>query len=59
MLIAYFDADDLNATIGTFVQSQDPFDLWFKESLKDVTGVDFSSLPPGMKLPELLSTFEA
>lgn len=59
LLIAFFDTDDLNAAVGAFIQSQDPFDLWFKQSLKEVTGVDFENLPPGLKLPELVSTFEA
>jgi hypothetical protein len=58
-LLAFFDADDVNAAFAAFIQSQDPFDLWFKQSLNDVTGVDLANLPPGMKLPELVSTYES
>jgi hypothetical protein len=59
LFIVYFDAPDVRAVFEEFIQSQDAFDLWFKEQLKNVTGVDMHNLPPDMKLPELLSTFEA
>lgn len=58
-MIAYFAPDDLNVAGGAFVQSQDPFDLWFKQCLSDITGVDFVNLPHGMKLPKLVSIFES
>jgi hypothetical protein len=59
LLIGVFDAPDANTTIGAFVQSQDEFDLWFKKRLLDVTGLDMNNPPADMKLPELVSTFEA
>lgn len=59
LLIGVFDAPDANATIGSFVKSQDDFDLWFKGQVKNATGVDLNNPPADMKLPELVSTFEA
>ena len=58
-LIAYFDAADVNQAFATFVPSQDEFDLWFKRRLNDVTGVDLNNPPADLKLPELVSTYEA
>jgi len=59
LLIGYFDAQDANAALGAFIQSQDEFDLWFKAEVKNATGLDLNNPPADMKLPELLSTFEA
>lgn len=59
LLIGVFYAPDANATIGSFVKSQDAFDLWFKGQVKNATGVDLNNPPADMKLPELVSTFEA
>jgi hypothetical protein len=41
-----------------FSQSQEPFDVWFKSQLADVSGVDLGNLPPDMQLPELVSSYE-
>ena len=59
LLIGYFDAQDANAALGAFIQSQDEFDLWFKAEVNNATGLDLNNPPADMKLPELLSTFEA
>ena len=58
-LVAYMEANDFNKALTQFVQSRDSFDMWFKERLADVTGVDLNNPPPGMKFPELVSTYEA
>jgi hypothetical protein len=42
-----------------FSQSQEPFDVWFKQRLAAVSGVDLGNLPPDMQLPELVSSYEA
>ena len=59
LLIGVFDAPDAKAALGAFIQSQDTFDLWFKDQVKNATGVDLNNLPPDTKFPELVSTFEA
>jgi hypothetical protein len=57
--VAYMEAADFNKALMQFSQSRDSFDMWFKERLADVTGVDLNNPPPDMKLPELVSTYEA
>jgi hypothetical protein len=57
--VVYFDSADVNRVIAGFVQSQDPFDLWFKDQIRETTGLDLNNPPADMKLPELVSTFEA
>lgn len=59
LLIGYFDTPDANAALGAFIRSQDAFDLWFKAQVKNATGLDLNNPPATMKMPELLSTFEA
>jgi hypothetical protein len=58
-LVAFFDVADVNQAFAAFIQSQDEFDLWFKRRLNDVTGLDLNNPPADMKLPELVSTYEA
>ncbi len=58
-LIAYFEVADVNQAFPLFIQSRDEFDLWFNRRLSDVTGVDLNNPPADMKLPELLSSYEA
>lgn len=58
-LVAYMESADFNRALGLFVQSQDEFDQWFKRGLGEVTGVDLNNPPPDMKLPELVSRYEA
>ena len=58
-LVGYMETKDFKNAIGMFSQSQDAFDLWFKRRFAEVTGVDFNNLPPDMKLPELLSSYQA
>lgn len=42
----YLEGPDLNASLTAFGSSRDPFDLWFKERLLELTGVDISAGPP-------------
>ena len=58
-LVAYMESANFQAALGSFVSSRDGFDLWFKECLAEVTGVDLNSPPAGMALPELLSSYAA
>jgi hypothetical protein len=57
--VLYWDSADANQVVSDFVQSQDPFDLWFKDQVREVTGLDLNNPPADMKLPELVSTYEA
>jgi hypothetical protein len=58
-LVAYMESEDFGRSLGQFSQSQDEFDLWFKRRLAEATGVDLNNPPPGMQLPELVSSYEA
>lgn len=58
-LVAYMESEDFNRALGQFAQSQNEFDVWFKRRLDEVTGVDLNNPPPDMKLPELVSSYEA
>jgi len=56
--VVYIESDDFERAFGQFVQSQDEFDLWFKERVLDISGLDLNN-PPEMELPELLSVYSA
>jgi hypothetical protein len=52
-VIVFFEADDVQKSLSDFGQSQDPFDVWLKDGMKAVTGVDFN-VPRQDPYPELL-----
>ncbi len=58
-LVGYMEANNFGDAVSQFSASQDPFDLWFKKRMADVTGVDLNNLPPGFAPPELLSHYDA
>jgi hypothetical protein len=58
LFVVYFQSEDIPSSVGQFVGSQDPFDLWFKDRVKASTGVDLNTPPPG-PLSEILSVYEA
>src|SRR5688572_15873085 len=58
-LVAYMESGDFNRALQLFVESRDEFDQWFKRRLAEVTGLDMNNLPPDMRLPELVSRYEA
>lgn len=49
--IIYLESDDLGAAISGLASSTAPHDVWFKQSLLDVDGIDWSKPLPG-PLPE-------
>ena len=55
--IIYLESADLNGAVGAFIMSQDPFDLWFKQKVLELTGIDFSVPPPG-PLSECVGSYE-
>ena len=54
--VAYIETGDFGKAFQLFVESREPFDLWFKERLADATGVDLND-PPKIDLPELASSY--
>ena len=58
-LIGYCESADFGRALPMFVASRDPFDVWFKEQMMAVTGVDLNNPPADMKPAELLSKSRA
>jgi hypothetical protein len=58
-LIGYIESADFNRALSSFVGSRDPFDLWFKEEMLNVTGVDLNNPPADLAPAELLSYYQA
>ena len=58
-LIGYMESADFESALGQFAASRDPFDVWFKEQFLEVTGFDFEHPPADMRMPELLSLYQA
>jgi hypothetical protein len=58
-VIGYMESNDFNHAFQSFVASRDPFDLWFKQQMLAVTGLDLNNPPPNMTPPELLSCYQA
>ena len=57
-LIGYMESADFPRALEQFSQSRDAFDVWFKQRMRDATGLDLAN-PPQTGLPELLLTYEA
>jgi hypothetical protein len=58
-LVGYMEAANFGQAVGQFGASTEAFDLWFKQRMNEVTGVDFSNIPADFRPPELLSRYEA
>ncbi len=56
LILVYLEAPDPIKALQEFGRSQDPFDRWFKEEVKAITGVDLNQPPPG-PLPAPLGTY--
>lgn len=57
MVLISFESKDPLKSLGAFGASKDPFDVWFKEKVKETTGVDLNQ-PPAGPLPKEVLTFE-
>ena len=55
MAVVFIEADDLEKAFGTLGKSDDPFDVWFRDLIRDVHGI---SLEDGMPLPEHVLHFD-
>jgi len=52
------ESPDLERGLTMFTESREEFDLWFKQRLADVTGIDLNE-PGEDGLFEVLSSYEA
>jgi hypothetical protein len=58
LAIVYFEAPDIPRVFEVIGSSQEPFDVWFREQVKDIQGIDFSQPLPG-PLPEVFIDWRA
>jgi hypothetical protein len=57
LFLLWAESDDMMAAFTSFIQSREPFDVWSKEQMRDITGIDFNEPPPGV--PEVLMDWSA
>lgn len=57
LAIVWVEGSDPIEALVNFVKSREPFDVWFKEQVLDITGVDLNQPPPA--LPERLYDWSA
>jgi hypothetical protein len=54
------EGSDLMSSLGAFIASREPFDVWFKEQLLAFTGYDFNGGPPPAEtIAESLAEYNA
>jgi len=46
LIVVYFEAADVKKALDLLAKSQTPFDRWFKEQARAVTGVDLEQVTP-------------
>lgn len=55
-LVLYLEGESIGDSLGGFIASREPFDLWFKERFATCTGVDLND-PPPLEPAELLAAY--
>jgi hypothetical protein len=58
LLVMYLEGESLGDSLGSFIASREPFDVWFKERFAACTGVDLND-PPPLEPAELLAAYAA
>jgi hypothetical protein len=58
LLVMYLEGEALGDSLGAFIGSREPFDMWFKERFAACTGVDLND-PPPLEPAELLAAYAA
>jgi hypothetical protein len=58
MLVVYWEVQDVQRMFEATAMSQEPFDIWFREIVKEIHGVDPSQPMPG-PFPETLLDWRA
>jgi hypothetical protein len=56
VVVVLIEADDVEAAMGTLATSQEPFDVWFRDQIKDAHGMDVAE---GFPPPEQVLDFRA
>jgi len=47
-IIVYYHAPNLDAVHSALAASTEPFDVWFREQVLDITGIDISTPPESL-----------
>ncbi len=50
LLLVHFEAPDPTAVLTSLAVSEEPFDVWFREQVQSITGIDLTQ--PSGPLPE-------
>jgi hypothetical protein len=58
LLVMYLEGESVGDSLGAFIGSREPFDVWFKERFAACTGVDLND-PPPLEPAELLAAYAA
>ncbi len=58
LVVVRFEGDDIEAAFNRLAESTDPFDVWFKERVDEVSGVDLGATPDEPP-PEMLLEWRA
>ena len=53
MVVVRFESGDVEGAFAGLAESNDPFDVWFRQRVREVSGVDLSAPMPG-PLPEII-----
>jgi hypothetical protein len=56
--VIYIESENFEQGFSLVVQSQDEFDLWFKQRVLDLSGLDLNN-PSEMERPDLQSVYQA
>ena len=55
--LVYFESElSPEKAFENFAKSKDPFDVWFKNQIKEISGIDFDAGPEGA-MPEQILTY--
>jgi hypothetical protein len=58
VMLVWFEAADVEKGFATMAESTEPFDVWFRQQVLEVTGFDLAA-PPEAPLPEVLVDWTA
>jgi len=54
--VVVIESDDIQAAMGALATSEEPFDVWFRDHVRDVHGIDLAEESPP---PEQILDFRA
>ena len=53
ILLMYSEVDDAKKALSAYATDPDPFNIWVRQQMKDLTGIDFSQPPKGPPAEQL------